>query len=84
MSMDYSLMIAGRIEQLCRERGITLHKLATMSGVPSSTLDNLVKGNIKTPTLLVIHRISNGLGMTPIEFLNFPAFLNYSFEDEEE
>ena len=33
--------IARRISQLCAERQITINRLATMSGVPSSTIKNI-------------------------------------------
>jgi transcriptional regulator with XRE-family HTH domain len=33
-----------RILELCEERNITVNKLATMSGVTQSTLNNIVSG----------------------------------------
>ncbi len=37
--MDYSELYVKRIRALCKKRGISINKLATMSGVKQSTLD---------------------------------------------
>ena len=47
--MDYSELYVRRIRSLCKERGITINKLATMSDVKQSTLDNIVRGLTKNP-----------------------------------
>ncbi len=49
--MTYSEAIALRINQICHDKHITLNKLATLSGVRQSTLDNVAKGNSRNPTL---------------------------------
>ena len=36
--MDYSDLYVRRIRQLCKERGIAINKLATMSGINQSTV----------------------------------------------
>lgn len=40
-TMDYSDIYVERIRKLCNERGIAINKLATMSDVKQSTLDNI-------------------------------------------
>lgn len=80
--MTYSEAISKRMNQICREKQITLNKLATLSGVRQSTLDNIAKGNSKNPTLKTIHRISVGLGMTVSEFLDFKEINETVFENE--
>ena len=45
--MEYSDLYVQRIRQLCRERGIAINKLATMSGINQSTIDNIVRGLTK-------------------------------------
>ena len=39
--MEYSELYVKRIRKLCRERGIAINKLANMSDVKQSTLDNV-------------------------------------------
>ena len=80
--MTYSKVIAKRILSLCKERGITVNKLATLSGMKQSTLDNVVKGNTKSPGLRTLHRISQGFGITISELLDFPEINETLFKDE--
>lgn len=80
--MTYAQVIALRMNQICRDKGITLNKLATLSGIRQSTLDNIAKGNSNNPTLKTIHRISVGLGMTVSEFLDFREMNETVFENE--
>ena len=80
--MTYSQAIAIRMNQVCREKKITLNKLATLSGIRQSTLDNIAKGNSRNPTLRTIHRIAVGLDMTVSEFLNFAEMNETVFENE--
>ena len=80
--MTYAAVVSRRIRQLCEEKDITLNKLATLSGIRQSTLENIVKGNTKTPTLKTLHRIATGLGMTISELLDFQEMNETIFDDE--
>lgn len=81
--MDYSELYVTRIRQLCRQRGIAINKLATMSDVKQSTLDNIVRGLTKNPRVKTLHKLAIAFNMTLAEFLDFPALNDYSFEDDE-
>lgn len=48
--MDLQQAVKYRILNLCNERQITLNKLATLSGMPQSTLNSLIDGTSKNPT----------------------------------
>ncbi len=52
-----------------------------MAGLNQSTVNNIISGASKNPSLITIHRISNALCMTPAEFLNFKELNEYEFED---
>ncbi|MCL2488082.1 MAG: helix-turn-helix transcriptional regulator [Oscillospiraceae bacterium] len=80
--MTYAEVIAKRILQLCGERKITVNKLATLSGITQSTLENIVKGHTKSPGLRTLHRLSQGLGMTISELFDFPEINEVLFDDE--
>lgn len=82
--MEYSELYVKRIRQLCRERGIAINKLANMSDVKQSTLDNIVRGLTKNPRVKTLHKIALAFNMTLAEFLDFPELNAYSFEDEVE
>ncbi len=81
--MNYSELIVNRINQQCKLKGWSINKLATLSGVKQSTLDNIMRGITKNPGLISIHKIANTFNMTLAEFLDFEELNNYSFDDEE-
>ena len=80
--MEYSELYVKRIRQLCDERGIAINKLATMSDVKQSTLDNIVRGLTKNPRVKTLHKIALAFSMTLPEFLDFPELNEYSFDEE--
>ncbi len=80
--MTYSDAIIKRLTDLCSEKNITINKLATLSGITQSTVDNLMKGKTKNPKLKTLHKLSIGLGMTISELLDFPEINETVFEDE--
>ena len=80
--MTYSEAITKRILSLCQSRNITVNKLATLSGIKQSTIDNIIRGNTKSPGLRTLHRMSQGFGMTLSELLDFPEINDTLFEDE--
>lgn len=82
--MDYSEIYVKRIRSLCNERGIAINKLATMSDVKQSTLDNIVRGLTKNPRVKTLHKIAIAFNMTLSEFLDFKELNDYSFDDDEE
>ena len=82
--MNYSEIIVDRIRSLCRERGISITKLASMSGIHQSTLDNIVRGLSKNPRIMTLHKIANTFGMTVSEFLDIKELNEFSFEEDVE
>ena len=82
MNADYSNIILPIILFLCDKRGITINKLAEMSGVRQSTIHNLVCGASKNPKIGTLHKIATAFNMTLAEFLDFPELNNFSLDDE--
>ena len=82
--MEYSSLYVERIRTLCKARGISINKLATMSNVKQSTLDNIMRGLTKNPRVKTLHKIAIAFNMTLAEFLDFPELNAYSFEDDDE
>ena len=80
--MKYSELYQQRIRSLCNQRRISINKLATMSGVKQSTLDNIVRGITKDPRASTLHKISNAFNMSLAEFLDFEELNDYIFSDE--
>lgn len=80
--MTYSDAIIKRLTELCTKQNITVNKLATLSGITQSTVDNLMKGKTKNPKLKTLHKLAIGLNMTVSELLDFPDMNEVAFEDE--
>lgn len=84
VAMSYSDLYIKRIRELCKERGIAINKLATMSDVKQSTLDNIVRGLTKNPRIKTLHKVALAFNMTLAEFLDFDELNEYSFDDDDE
>lgn len=80
--MTYSDVIKYRISALVKERNITINKLATLSGLTQSTLEDIMNGRTKNPKLKTLHRIAIGLDMKLSELLDFPEMNETKFDDE--
>lgn len=80
--MTYSDVIVKRLNDLCRERKITVNKLSTLSGITQSTVENIMAGKTKNPKLKTLHKLAVGLDMTVSELLDFPEMNETIFEDE--
>ena len=82
--MDYDQLYIQRIRSLCKKHGLSINKLAAMSDVKQSTLDNIVRGITKNPRVKTLHKIAIAFGMTLAEFLDFEELNGYSFDDDTE
>ncbi|MEY8496210.1 helix-turn-helix transcriptional regulator [Lachnospiraceae bacterium 29-91] len=80
--MTYSDAVIKRLTALCAERDITVNKLATLSGITQSTVDNLMKGKTRNPKLRTLHKLAIGLDMTVSQLLDFPEMNEIAFDDE--
>ena len=70
--MTYSDAIRKRLSDLCADRGITINRLATLSGITQSTINSMMNGETKNPKLKTLRKIAMGLNMTVSELLDFP------------
>lgn len=81
--MQYYELFALRIQQLCEKQGITINRLATLSGLKQSTIDNIIRGTSKNPKVHTLHQIAVTFDLTLSEFLDFPELNDYPIDDEE-
>lgn len=72
--MDTVSAVRIRILRLCEERKITINKLATLSGLPPSSIKNIFYGKSHNPKLLTIKMICDGLDITLGEFFSTTEF----------
>ncbi len=71
-----------RILELCRDRGITVNKLASICGITQSTLSNIISGRNRSATVSTIKKICDGLEITIQDFFNADCFRNLGQEIE--
>jgi transcriptional regulator with XRE-family HTH domain len=80
--MTYAGALRDRIVALCKEKKITENRLATLSGLNQSTVNNITCGNTKSAGLRTLHLLAQGFGMTLSKFLDCDEFNNGLFDDE--
>lgn len=72
--MDTITAIKNRILFLCGERNISVNKLATICGLPPSSIKNILYGRSTDPKILTIKKICDGLDITLAEFFTSSEF----------
>ena len=72
--MDTYTAVKNRLLSLCGEKNLTIHKLATESGIAPSTIKNILYGKSKNPGVVSIKKLCDGLGISVREFFDSPLF----------
>lgn len=72
--MNTVTAVRNRILQLCNERNITINALATISGLPSQSINNIIYGKSLNPKIITIKMICDGLNITLREFFSTTEF----------
>lgn len=82
--MEYAKLFVKRIRGLLTKRKLSVNRLAEISGVKQSTLDNIMRGLTKNPRIKTLHKIALAFGLTAAEFLDFKELNDYDFEEDDE
>ena len=72
--MDLMTAVRNRILQLAYDNHISINKMAETSGLPPSSLKNILYGKSNNPTLLTIKILCDGLDITLAEFFDTQEF----------
>ena len=78
--MNVGQAVRERIAELCEEKHITINKLANISGITQSTLNNIMSGRNNSTTISTIQKICDGLEITVTDFFDNPLFLGIEQE----
>lgn len=78
--MKLNEAVTHRILQYCKEKNISINKLATLSLLTQSTLNNIVNNHTKDIKLLTLIRICDGLDMSLSEFFDDDVFFNMTVD----
>ena len=72
--MQLNEAVSARLKELLREQNMTQYQLYMKSGVPKSSIGNIVNCAYDSVKLRVIHEICQGLEINISEFFNSPYF----------
>ena len=70
-----------RIEQLRREKRMTVYALIYQSGMSPSTVKSILQGKSQNPGIVNIKKIAEGLGVSIREFYDSELFEDLEPED---
>lgn len=65
-----------RIKELCRLRKINYYRLTIRTGIPISTIMNIVHGYTQNPGINTVLNICDALNIEPKDFFDSPLFKN--------
>lgn len=63
-----------RLDELCKEKGISYYALSYKADVALSTMVNIREGRSKNPGIFTIMKLCDGLGITMKEFFDSELF----------
>lgn len=69
-----------RFLELLKEKNMTQYQLYTKSGVPKSTIGNIINCSYESVKLRVIHELCQGLEIDLKTFFNSPLFNEENLE----
>ena len=63
-----------RINELLKQKHISLHKFVKDNSIARSTIVNIMRGNTKSPTLAIVYQVADGFGLSILKFLDDEVF----------
>ena len=78
--MKLNQAISQRLAELLQEKEMTQYQLFMKSGVPKSTIGNVINCSYDSVKLRIIHEICQGLEISIPEFFNSPLFTESNLE----
>ena len=72
--------IVQRIIQFCNEQNLSVNKLASLSMLTQSTLNNIVNKYTKDVKMMTLVKICDGLNVSMSEFFDSPLFDNIDID----
>ena len=72
--MNAKQAVAVRIQELCKERGITVNTLANMAGTSPSTIYSMLNEKSKNPGVVSLKKLCDGLEISIREFFDSDLF----------
>lgn len=74
LALHLNQAVSMRLKELLVQHDMTQYQLFTRSGVPKSTISNLVNCSYDSVKLRIIHEICQGFSISIAEFFQSPLF----------
>lgn len=78
--MNITEGVKKRFDELCYQKGLNYCKLASISGVPYTTVKSIFYNQSKNPGIATIKKLCDGLEITITEFFDADCFKNLEQE----
>lgn len=78
--MELNEAVSKRLDELLKERGMTQYQLYMKSGVPKSTIGNVINCAYGSVKLRIIHEMCQGMEISLCEFFCSPLFEENNLE----
>ena len=78
--MQLNKAVSTRLSELLNERNMTQYQLYMKSGVPKSTIGNVINCSYDSVKLRVIHELCQGLEISVSDFFQSPLFEENNLE----
>ena len=72
--MKLNQAISERLSELLKEKQMTQYQLFMKSGVPKSTIGNVINCSYDSVKLRIVHKMCQGLGIDIPQFFDSPLF----------
>ncbi len=72
--MKLNAAVSQRLKELLEQNNMTQYQLFIKSGVPKTTIANVVGCSYDSVKLRIIHEMCQGFGISLTEFFNSPIF----------
>lgn len=72
--------ISYRLQECMQEKKMTNYQLSMRSGVPKSTVGNIINCTHESVQMRIIHELCQGLGIDISEFFHSPLFEESNLE----
>ncbi|MBQ8510168.1 MAG: helix-turn-helix transcriptional regulator [Clostridia bacterium] len=78
--MQLNMAVSLRLKQLLEQNNMTQYMLYKRSGVPKSTINNMINCSYDSLKLRVIHEICQGFNISIEDFFHSPLFNENNLE----
>ena len=78
--MKLNQAVSLRLAELMQARSMPQYQLYMKSGVPKSTIGNVINCSYESVKLRIIHEMCQGLGITLCDFFQSPLFDDYHLD----